>query len=76
MKVEIVKEYEKWRRIRDEEGKEGWVYKQIIQGKRKEIKEKWMKKEKGKIIEMRREEEEKEGVNEEVEKGVVGKVRE
>lgn len=27
MKVEIVKEYEKWRRIRDEEGKEGWVYK-------------------------------------------------
>lgn len=35
-----------------------------------------MKKEKGKMIEMRREEEEKEGVNEEVEKGVVGKVRE
>jgi SH3-like domain-containing protein len=32
--VEIVAEYENWRRIRDWEGAEGWVYHSLLSGKR------------------------------------------
>jgi len=32
--VEITAEYENWRRIRDRDGKEGWVYHSLLSGKR------------------------------------------
>ena len=32
--VEIVAEYEIWRRVRDQEGTEGWVHKSELTGKR------------------------------------------
>lgn len=32
--VEIVEEYEHWRKIRDDEGTTGWVHKGMVQGKR------------------------------------------
>ncbi len=32
--VEITAEYENWRRIRDSEGSEGWVYHSLLSGKR------------------------------------------
>ncbi len=32
--VEIVQEYDNWRRIRDSEGTEGWVYQSLLSGKR------------------------------------------
>ena len=34
MPVEITAEYENWRRIRDWEGAEGWVYHSLLSGKR------------------------------------------
>jgi SH3-like domain-containing protein len=34
MPVEIVAEYENWRRIRDWEGSEGWVYHALLSGRR------------------------------------------
>lgn len=34
MPVEIVAEFENWRRIRDWEGSEGWVYHALLSGKR------------------------------------------
>ncbi len=34
MPVEITAEYENWRRIRDWEGSEGWVYHSLLSGKR------------------------------------------
>src|ERR1700694_5640798 len=35
--VEITAEYENWRRIRDWEGEEGWVYHSLLSGKRTAI---------------------------------------
>jgi len=32
--VEVILEYDHWRKIRDHEGSEGWVYKTLISGKR------------------------------------------
>ncbi len=32
--VEIILEYDHWRKIRDEEGAEGWVFKTLLSGKR------------------------------------------
>ncbi len=34
MPVEIVAEFENWRRIRDNEGQEGWILQQMLSGKR------------------------------------------
>jgi SH3-like domain-containing protein len=34
MPVEITAEYENWRRIRDWEGAEGWVYHSLLSGRR------------------------------------------
>jgi SH3-like domain-containing protein len=34
MPVEITAEFENWRRIRDWEGSEGWVYHSLLSGKR------------------------------------------
>lgn len=32
--VEIIAEYEHWRRVRDAEGEEGWVYQSLLSGRR------------------------------------------
>jgi SH3-like domain-containing protein len=37
MPVEIVAEFENWRRIRDWEGAEGWVYHTLLSGKRSAV---------------------------------------
>ena len=37
MPVEIVAEFENWRRIRDSEGQEGWILQQMLAGKRTAI---------------------------------------
>jgi SH3-like domain-containing protein len=41
--VEIVQEYENWRRIRDSEGTEGWVLQTLLAGKRTAIAAPWAK---------------------------------
>ncbi|CUW49693.1 hypothetical protein B3286c1_0863 [Brucella vulpis] len=74
--VEIVQEYDNWRRIRDADGTEGWVYQSLLSGKRTAITAPWLKNDKGTMITMRREAAETAGVNAEVEPGVVGTVRE
>jgi SH3-like domain-containing protein len=41
--VEIIAEFEHWRRIRDSEGEEGWVYQSLLAGSRTAIVEPWKK---------------------------------
>jgi SH3-like domain-containing protein len=41
--VEIIAEFEHWRRIRDSEGEEGWVYQSLLTGNRTAIVEPWRK---------------------------------
>ncbi|ALE03384.1 SH3 domain-containing protein [Bartonella ancashensis] len=41
--VEIIQEYDQWRKIRDAEGDEGWVYKSLLSGKRTVLTIPWRK---------------------------------
>ena len=41
--VEIIAEFEHWRRIRDSEGEEGWVYQSMLSGRRTALVEPWKK---------------------------------
>jgi SH3-like domain-containing protein len=41
--VEIVAEFENWRRIRDNDGEEGWVYQSMLAGKRTALVAPWRK---------------------------------
>ncbi len=41
--VEIIQEYDNWRRIRDADGTEGWVYQAMLAGKRTAIISPWQR---------------------------------
>ncbi len=41
--VEIIQEFENWRRIRDWEGKQGWVFKSLLSGRRTALVTPWEK---------------------------------
>ena len=41
--VEITQEYENWRRIRDADGAEGWVFHSMLSGERSAIAAPWMR---------------------------------
>ncbi|SMC59469.1 SH3-like domain-containing protein [Fulvimarina manganoxydans] len=41
--VEIIQEYDHWRRIRDSDGTEGWVYHSLLSGSRTAIAAPWLK---------------------------------
>ncbi|KAB0683009.1 hypothetical protein F6X38_01770 [Aureimonas leprariae] len=73
--VEIVQEYELWRRIRDSEGTEGWVYHSLLSGVRTGIAAPWLK---GKTttIDLHRNTSEDATVVAKMEPGVVSKVKE
>jgi SH3-like domain-containing protein len=43
MPVEIVAEFENWRRIRDSEGEEGWILQNMLTGKRTAVVAPWRK---------------------------------
>ncbi len=74
--VEIIQEYDNWRRIRDADGTEGWVYQSLLSGKRTAITAPWLKNNQGSMINMRRDASETSRLAAEIEPGVVGTVRE
>lgn len=41
--VEVVQEYEHWRRVRDADGTEGWVYQSLLSGRRTAIAAPWQR---------------------------------
>ncbi len=41
--VEIIQEYDNWRRIRDVDGTEGWVYHSLLSGNRTAVAAPWMR---------------------------------
>jgi SH3-like domain-containing protein len=54
--VEIIQEYDNWRRIRDADGTEGWVNQSLLSGQRSALAAPWMKgKGKSVFVNMRRE---------------------
>jgi len=70
--VEIIAEFETWRRIRDSEGSDGWVLHSLLSGRRTALVSPWSK---GQIFTMRERASEEAAVVARLEAGVVVDVR-
>ncbi len=70
--VEITAEFENWRRIRDSEGSEGWVYHSLLSGKRTAV---VTTKSKDELAQLRDRADESSAVAAQLEAGVVANVR-
>lgn len=51
--MEVIQEYDNWRRVRDSEGSEGWVFHSLLSGERTALTAPWLKG-KAATVEMRR----------------------
>lgn len=72
MPVEIIQEYENWRRIRDADGTEGWVNQALLSGERTAVAAPWMRgKGRDVYVNMRREAQSGASVIARLEPGVV-----
>lgn len=71
--VEIVAEFETWRRVRDADGSEGWVLHSLLSGRRTALVAPWSKA-KGETFPLRREAEESAAVVARLEPGVIANV--
>lgn len=75
--VEIIQEYDNWRRIRDADGTEGWVNHSLLSGERAALTAPWMR---GKgediFVEMRHDASANAGLVAKVQPGVVMKIEE
>lgn len=47
--VEVISEFENWRRVRDSEGADGWVYHSLLSGRRTVLISPWSKGEEGQV---------------------------
>lgn len=68
--VEITQEYDQWRKIRDCDGDEGWVYQSLLSGNRTAMITPWQK-DKSKLAPMRIEPNENASLAAEIEPGVI-----
>lgn len=71
--VEIVQEYDNWRRVRDSDGDLGWVNQALLSGRRTVIVTPWQK-DKTRLQPMRRKPAEDSDIVAEVEPGVIGRI--
>lgn len=69
--VEIIAEFQHWRRVRDSDGEEGWVYKSLLSGRRTAIVAPWIK---GKTVPMLHDPQSEASVVALVGPGVIGNV--
>jgi SH3-like domain-containing protein len=73
--VEVVQEYEHWRRVRDANGTEGWVYQSLLSGRRTAIAAPWERDHGDALIDLRREPRKDSAIVARVEPGAIGAVR-
>lgn len=71
--VEVVAEFENWRRIRDAEGEEGWVHHQLLSGRRTALVAPWSQ---GTPVPLRRDDSDSAVINAYLEPGVLINLRE
>ena len=72
--VEIIQEYDNWRRIRDADGTEGWVLQTLLTGKRSAVAAPWGKDGRGETVPLYARAEDGSSVNARLEPGVIGKI--
>jgi SH3-like domain-containing protein len=73
--VEIVQEYDNWRRIRDSEGTEGWVYQSLLSGKRTAMTAPWQRDKDGAMLNVYRSPDDTASVVAKVQPGVLGSLK-
>ncbi|WP_371929519.1 SH3 domain-containing protein [Phyllobacterium sp. 21LDTY02-6] len=73
--VEIIQEYDNWRRIRDSEGTEGWVYQSLLSGKRTALTAPWQRDKDGFMLNVYRNADDKAPVVAKVQPGVLGTLK-
>tara|TARA_R110002020_G_scaffold135469_10_gene302522 strand:- start:8757 stop:9320 length:564 start_codon:yes stop_codon:yes gene_type:complete len=74
--MEVIQEYDNWRRVRDAEGTEGWVYQSLLSGERTAMTAPWMRGgDKQEFINMHREARASANVIARLEPGVVVEVK-
>jgi SH3-like domain-containing protein len=71
--LEIVQEYDNWRRVRDSEGAEGWIYQSLLSGKRTAITAPWNKG-KSQLMDLQNSPTEKASTVAQVQPGAVGTI--
>ena len=71
--VEITQEYDQWRKIRDSDGDEGWVYQSLLSGRRTAMITPWQKN-KSKLAPLRRQPSENAALAAELEPGVLSTI--
>lgn len=71
--LEIIQEYDNWRRVRDSDGAEGWIYQSLLSGKRTAIAAPWNRG-KDQLMELREEPADKSEAVAKVEPGAVGSI--
>ena len=75
--MEIIQEYENWRRVRDADGTEGWVNQALLSGERTAIAAPWMRGKGANIyVNMRRDPQSTSAVVAKLEPGVMVKIKE
>jgi SH3-like domain-containing protein len=75
--MEIIQEYENWRRVRDADGTEGWVNQALLSGERTAVAAPWMKgKGKDVFVNMRREAQNTSSILAKLEPGVIMRIKE
>ena len=75
--VEIIQEYDNWRRVRDSDGTEGWVNQSLLSGQRSALAAPWMKgKGKTVFVNMRREAQPSSSTVAKLEPGVMMQIKE
>lgn len=74
--VEIIQEYDNWRRIRDADGTEGWVYQSLLAGKRTAIIAPWERDRPDAMINLYANDDDTSRVVAHSEPGVIGNIRE
>jgi len=74
--VEIIQQYDQWRRIRDAEGTEGWVHRSLLSGDRTALTAPWLKGKRDATVAMHRSAATDGPVVAEMEPGVVTRVSE
>ena len=75
--VEIIQEYDNWRRVRDSDGTEGWINQSLLSGERSAVAAPWMKANgKDVYVNLRRDSMESSGIVAKLQPGVVMKLDE
>ncbi|MDD9328912.1 MAG: SH3 domain-containing protein, partial [Bartonella sp.] len=72
--IEIIQEYDQWRKVRDAEGDEGWIYQSLLSGKRTAITIPWQK-DKAHRLMLRKNPGNNEKILAEIEPNIIGNIR-